>query len=260
MIHQTAIVDPGANLGPDVEVGPFSIIEKGVTIGAGSKIAAHVVVRAGTVLEEEVQVDSFTVIGGLPQDLSFDPLVLSGVRIGRRTVVREHVTIHRSTCAGGFTQIGEHCMLMAASHVGHDSTVADRVILANNVMLAGHVHVGSFTFLGGGAGVHQHCRIGEGAMISGLSRISRDVPPFCLAAERNRLSGLNLIGLRRRKFTPEAIREIKEGFHSVYDGPGNRKKRAEERLAHGVLHPPTQCFLEFFRDGKRFFVEREGAE
>lgn len=253
-IHPTAIVDSAANLAPNVEVGPYAIIEAGSTVGANCRIGAHAVIRSGTVLEERVTVDSFSVVGGLPQDLSFDPQIQSGVRIESGTVLREHVTVHRSTHAGGFTVVGANCLLMAASHVGHDSHLNSNVILANNVMLAGHVSVGAFTFVGGGAGVHQFCRIGESVMISGLTRLSMDAAPYCMVSERNHLSGLNLVGLKRRKFDREAVVELKEAYRTIFGILGNQRKLAEQALTKGVKSEQARQFLEFFLSGKRGFA------
>lgn len=258
MIHATAIVDDGANLASGVEVGPYAIVERGATVGAGCVIAAHAIVRGGTVLEEGVKIDSFAVIGGLPQDLGFDPLVVSGVRIGRQTVVREHATIHRSTHAGGFTQVGAHCFLMATCHVGHDCVVGDHVIIGNTVLLAGHVHIGQRTFLGGDAAVHQHERVGEGAMIGGGTRLALDAPPFCMVTERNELNGLNLVGIKRRQFPREAVMELKDCYRAVYAVPCNRRKAAAARLEQGVEHGPARIFLEFFLGGTRGFVSPRG--
>ena len=143
---------------------------------------------------------------------------------------------------------------MANSHVGHDSKVEDRVTLANNVMLAGHVHIGSHCFLGGGAGIHQFVRVGEGAMVGGNASISRDVPPFTIVAERNSLCGLNLVGLRRRKFESAQVALLKRGFRAVYGEVGDVRARAREALLAiepGLLVTP---FLAFFEGGKRGFV------
>ena len=143
----------------------------------------------------------FAVIGGDPQDLSFDAFATCAprLRIGSRTVIREHVTISRATKEGASTEIGSDCFLMAACHVAHDCHIGDRVVIANSVLLGGHVQVGNQAFLGGGAVIHQFCRVGESVMIGGGARISRDVAPFTLATERNAMIGLNLVGLRRRE-------------------------------------------------------------
>jgi UDP-N-acetylglucosamine acyltransferase len=245
-----------------MSIHPTAIIEEGVQLGAGCVVHAHAIVKRHSVLGDGVVVHSFAVIGGDPQYLKFDPATVSGVRVGPGTVLREFVTINRSIHAKQATTVGARCFLMANTHVGHDSAVADDVVLANNVMLAGHVTVGSHTFLGGGAGFHQFCRIGEGAIVGGLARIVQDIPPFAMAAERNRIIGLNLIGLKRRGFSREAIRELKDAFRTVYFTPGNIREVARLALAGTTFQTAeARQFLTFFTEGKRGFARarREAA-
>lgn len=237
-------------------IHPSAVIEDGVTLGDDCHIHAGVVLRAGTVLGDRVTVHPGAVLGGEPQSLGFDPSIVSGVRIGNGTTIREHVTINRASGAGAATTVGEGCFLMAASHLGHDCALANNVVLANNAMLAGHVAVGAFTFVGGGAGVHQFSRIGESVMISGLARVSRDVPPFTMVAERDELVGLNLVGLRRRGFSREAIAELKTLFRELFWRGGNARALAAAALAEGrPVTSEAQRFLEFFAEGKRGFVQ-----
>jgi UDP-N-acetylglucosamine acyltransferase len=232
-----------------------AIIEEGVTLGAGCVVQAGAIIKKHSVLCDGVVVHPYSVIGGDPQYLKFDPATVSGVRIGAGTVIREHVTINRSIHAGQATVVGARCFLMANSHVGHDCVVADDVVLANNVMLAGHVTVGGNTFLGGGAGFHQFCRIGEGVMVSGLARIALDIPPFAMAAERNEIIGLNLIGLKRRGFSRAAIGEIKDAYRTVYFRPGNISDIAKAALAGDAFKTvEARSFLTFFTEGKRGFA------
>ena len=238
-----------------MSIHPTAIIEEGVQLGAGCVVHAYAIVKKYSVLGDGVTVHSFAVIGDAPQFLKFDPVTVSGVQVGAGTVIREHATINRSIHAGKFTAVGARCFLMANVHVGHDSLVEDDVVIANNVMLAGHVTVGRNTFLGGGAGIHQFCRIGEGSVVAGLARIVQDVPPFAMAAERNELIGLNLVGLKRRNFSRDAIREIKEAFRVVYFTPGNIREVARAALADGTLKTAeARQFLTFFTEGKRGFA------
>ena len=236
-----------------MSVHATAIIEEGATLGAGCLIHAHAIIKRGTVLGDGVAVHPFAVLGGDPNFLKFDPATVSGVRIGAGTVIREHVTINRSIYAGKDTVVGSRCYLMANAHVGHDCTVGDDVVLATNIMLGGHVDVGSCTFFGGGAGAHQFCRIGEGVMIAGLARITQDLAPFLLVAERNEVSGLNLVGLKRRGISREAIGELKDCFTAVFAGSDPRKL-AVARLAAGVRSAEARRFLEFFAGGKRGFA------
>jgi UDP-N-acetylglucosamine acyltransferase len=235
-----------------MSIHPTAIIEEGVTLGAGCVVQAHAIIRRHTVLAEGVVVHPFAVIGGDPQYLKFDPATVSGVRIGAGTVIREHVTLNRSIHPGQDTVIGARCFLMANVHAGHDCIVADDVVLANNVMLAGHVEVGGFTFIGGGAGIHQFVRIGEGAMVAGLARITKDVAPFLMVAERDEVPGFNVVGLKRRGFSRDAIRELKESFRAVFSGGDPRKAAAP--LAAVVKSAEARRFLEFFAAGKRGFA------
>lgn len=237
MIHPTAIIEPGARLGLDCE------------------IHAHAIVTRHAVLGDRVVVHPFAVIGGDPQYLRFDRGLESFVRIGAGTVLREHVTINRSIHAGGATTVGEGCFLMAGSHVAHDCDVGDQVVLANQALLAGHVSVGRNAFVGGAAAVHQFVRIGEGVMLGGLARITRDLAPHTMVAERDEVSGLNLIGLKRRGFSREAIRELKACFRLVYGTPGNIREVARTLLEEKRFTTAEAAgFLAFFAGGKRGFA------
>jgi UDP-N-acetylglucosamine acyltransferase len=248
-----------------MSIHPTAIIEEGVELGAGCIVHPYAVIRRHSVLGAGVVVHSFAVIGGDPQYLKFDPATVSHVRIGDGTVIREHVTVNRSIHAGQATVIGARCFLMANAHVGHDSVIGDDVVLANNVMAAGHVTIGAQTFVGGGAGIHQFVRIGEGTMVGGLARIAQDVPPYVMAAERNEVIGLNLVGLKRRGVGREAIRELKDAFRAVYHTPGNIRELAADLMqADGVRTPEARRFLAFFAEGKRGFArarrEADGEE
>lgn len=256
-IHATAQVSESAVIGDGSSVGAFSLIEAGVVIGAGCRIASHVVLRAGVVLEDGVSVDSFAVIGGDPQSQGFDPSTESGARIGKGSVIREGVTVHRATEAGKQTVIGERCLLMAQAHVAHDCRLADEVVLCNNVMLGGHVDIGTKAFVGGGAGLHQFCRVGACAMIAGNASITGDVPPYVMAAERSLAYGLNLVGLRRANMERREIADLKRCYRAVYLGGGNLKKKAAEAVREhefGTTAPGAR-FLSFFEGGKRGFIQ-----
>lgn len=242
-----------------MSVHSTAIVEEGVTLGAGCVVQAHAILRRHTVLGDGVVVHPFAVVGGDPQYLKFDPATASGVHVGAGTVIREHVTINRSIHAGKNTIVGARCFLMANTHVGHDCIVADDVVLANNAMLAGHVEIGSFTFVGGGAGIHQFVRIGEGVMVGGLTRLTKDVAPFLMVAERDEVPGFNVVGLKRRGFSRDAIRELKDCFRTVFAG-GDPRKAAAARLAAGVASAEARRFLEFFATGKRGFVRPASGE
>jgi len=233
-------------------IHPTAIVEPGAELGDGCVIHAGAIVRAGVILGERVQVHPYAVVGGDPQVLRFDPAVRTGTRVGAGTVVREYVTINRSTEPGAFTEVGSNCLLMACSHVAHDTVVGNNVVVANAVLLAGHIVVGNNVVLGGGSAYHQFSRIGDGAMVGGLSRITLDIPPYVMIAERNEVSGLNLVGLRRRGATREAINELKEAFRLVYFKTGNIREIAREALAGGSFKGAEALnFLQFIVAGKR---------
>lgn len=247
MIHPAAAVHPGAKIGEDVEIGPFAVVEEGAEVGARCRIGAHAVIHSSARLAQKVFVDCHATVGGLPQDIHFDPATPSFVSIGEGTVLRECATVHRATTPGGTTKVGAGCLLMANAHVAHDCEVGDSAILANNVMLAGFISIGAGTFVGGGAGMHQHLRIGERAMIGGLSRVTVDLPPFCIMAERDRLSGLNIVGLRRAGFTREDIAELKKLFHAVFDGGQNPREAALAIADAAITRDCGRRFIAFLR-------------
>lgn len=237
MIHPTAIVEPGAQLGADCEVMAYAVVTKHAVLG------------------DRVVVHPFAVIGGDPQYLKFDRALRTAARIGAGSVVREHVTVNRSIYEGKATVVGENCFLMAASHIAHDCELGNHVVLANAALLAGHVMVGDHSFLGGGAAVHQFCRIGESVMVAGHASITRDVPHFTMVAERDEVIGFNAVGLKRRGFSRVAIAELKAAFHDVYYTTGNIRDVAAQRLAASAFETiEAKRFLEFFAGGKRSFA------
>lgn len=236
-------------------VHPAAIIEDGVELGSECQVHAGAILRRGTRLGRGVTVHPYAVLAGDPQDLRFDPATTTGVEVGDGCVLREYVTLNRATKPETFTRLGEKCFLMAGAHLAHDVQLGRGVILANNVLLAGHVQVGDGAFLGGGAAVHQFCRIGEGAMVGGLSRITLDVAPFTLVAERDEVSGLNLVGLRRRNLPRDTIRELKELYRKVYFEGGNIRLVAQQiQASEPPVSPEALRFLTFFLTGKRGFA------
>lgn len=241
-------------------IHPTAIIERDAQLGSDCDLHAGVIIRRHTLLGDRITVHPYAVVGGDPQDLRFDRLTESGVRIGAGTTLREHVTVNRSTKTGGFTEVGEGCFLMANVHVAHDCVVGKNVVLGNNVMLAGHVSIGDNTFVGGGVGIHQFCRIGEGVMVAGNASITRDVPHSVMVAERDDVIGLNLVGLKRRGVSRAAVVELKRAFHEVYFTPGNIRNVAETALKKGGYGTvEAKQFLEFFLGGKRSFARARRA-
>jgi len=248
-IHKTAIIGENAKLGKNVQIGPYALIEDGVITGDNVQIAAHAIIREGTILGNNVFVDSFAALGGLPQDRKFESSIKSGVKIGDNVMIREGVTVHRSTEEGSFTEVGEETLLMANSHVAHDCKVGKHVNLANGVLLGGRVCIDDFCFLGGNAVVHQHLRIGNGCIVGGRAGLNLDIPPFLMVSEHNEVHGLNKIGLRRRGFSQEEIGELKECLVQVYSEPGNPYKRALSARGNGLgKTEPANIFLTFFEN------------
>lgn len=228
-IHPTAIVSSSAEIGKDVRIGPYAILEDRARIGDGSEVFAQAQVRADSVVGERCQIGSGAMIGADPQFIGFDRSTKSGVRMGNDNVIREYVTLHRSIEENGETVIGDGNYLMNGAHVGHDSVVGSDNVMANNVLLGGHVEMGDRCFLGGGAVFHQFVRIGDFVMAQGLSGTSHDVPPYTmLAGTDNEIAGLNVVGLRRGGFEANERNEIKEVFKTVYRSQLNLKQALEE--------------------------------
>ncbi|TKJ39806.1 acyl-[acyl-carrier-protein]--UDP-N-acetylglucosamine O-acyltransferase [candidate division LCP-89 bacterium B3_LCP] len=214
--HPTAVIDTGAEIADDVQIGPFTVIENDVTIDSGTTIGPHALIASGARLGKNVRIHKSAVIGTLPQDLKFkgEPSVAI---VGDNTIIREFVTVNRGTEASERTAIGQECLIMAYAHVAHDCILEDKVIMANSVNLAGHVVLEEQVIIGGLVPIHQFVRIGCHAFIAGGTRVPKDVPPFVLAAnEPLRYAGLNSVGLKRRGFSADRIAQIKQAYKLLY--------------------------------------------
>jgi len=256
MIHETACVDPAAQIAEDVEIGPFSVIGPNVTIGPGCRIGPHVVLEGNTHLGREVEVFQFASVGAPPQDKKFEGGE-TRLEIGDRTIIRESATLHLGTEeGGGVTRVGADNLVMAYVHVAHDCQVGDQVVLSNAVTLAGHVEVGDHAIIGGMTAVHQFCRIGTYAFIGGASAISKDVPPYASAAgNRARLYGLNTVGLDRAGFAKETVDGLKRSFKALF----HRKRPRDQALAEvadsaEASLPEVQQLMTFLRESERGVV------
>ncbi|MCX5716049.1 MAG: acyl-ACP--UDP-N-acetylglucosamine O-acyltransferase [Candidatus Omnitrophica bacterium] len=214
-IHETAIVSKKAQLGKNIEIGPWCVIEDGVVIGDNTRLWQNVYVAGGTIIGKDNIIHMGAVIGHEPQHLQYKG-EKTGTRIGDANIIREYVTIHRSFKEGGITVIGNKNYLMAASHVGHDSKLGNEIVMCNNVLLGGHTEVEDKVFMGGGAASHQFSRIGTMAMIGGLTRVVQDVVPYTLLECDAEVCGLNLVGLRRSGISVEARKQIKEAYKIIY--------------------------------------------
>ncbi len=215
-IHRTAVVDPKAKIGSQVEIGPFCVIGPEVTIGDETILQSHIVIEGRVTLGARNFIGHGAIIGGAPQDLSFSSERKTRIDIGNDNVIREYCTIHRGSTDGSATKIGNKNFLMAGAHVGHNCEIGNEIIIANNCLLAGHVLVHDQAFLGGGSTFHQFMRVGRLVMVQGSSAFGKDLPPFTMAAERNAVFGLNIVGLRRTGFNANERDEIKEAFKLVY--------------------------------------------
>jgi UDP-N-acetylglucosamine acyltransferase len=229
VIHPSSIVAPGASIGAAVRIGPFCTIGPDVVIGEAAELISHVVVEGTTRIGERARLFPFCTVGMPPQDLKYagEP---TATEIGARSVLREHVTVHRGTTTGtGVTRVGADCLLMAVVHVAHDCAIGNGVVIANNVVMGGHVHIGDNAVIGGAAAIHQFVRIGRAAMIGGVSGVEADVIPFgSVMGNRAWLAGLNVIGLRRRGYDRVQIHTLRAAFRLIFRGEGVFAERVEE--------------------------------
>jgi UDP-N-acetylglucosamine acyltransferase len=248
-IHPTAIISPKAQLDSSVEVGPNVVIEEHVKVGAGTRIWANAYLTGHTEIGRDNEIHMGAVIGHEPQDLKFDRSRRTYLRIGDRNVFREYCNIHRGTEPESATVIGNECYIMATAHVGHNCVIGNHVIICNCALVAGHVHVGDRAFISGGVVIHQFTHVGRLAMFSGNARVSMDVPPFTLAAERNEIHALNLVGLRRMKISREALGELKKLYQLFYlSGMNGTQALAEASRDGAFTTSEAREFIEFVRN------------
>lgn len=249
VIHPTAVVHPKCELAEGVHVGPFAVIEEGVRIGAGCRIGPHVVIAGQTVLGSRNSIHAGCVIGDAPQDLKYQGAA-TPLSIGDGNTFREHATVHRSNQPDDPTVIGSNNFFMAHSHVGHNSRIGNRIIMANGSMLGGHVIVEDAAFISGNCAVHQFVRIGTLSIMQGGSRLSKDLPPYCALFGVNRLCGLNTVGLRRAGIGPEDRRELKDIYRRLFRG-GMNLRNALEELGGTVKSTEARHLVEFVASSKR---------
>lgn len=249
-ISPLAQVSKGARIADDVEIGPFAIVEDGAEIASGVKIWANAYICSGTTIGEGTEVHMGAVLGDLPQDLTFDKNKKTCLVIGKKCVIREHATLHRSTTEEHPTVVGDNCYLMAVSHVGHDCHLGNNVIVANGALLAGHVQVGDGAFISGNVPIHQFCRIGTLAIVGGFSGINKDVPPYMLVRGPSVVRAINLIGLRRAKFPRELITDIRNAFKALYQS-GLNTTQALEEIGKMRKTKELDHLVEFIKSSKR---------
>lgn len=250
-IHPTAIVHPAAHLGEGVSIGPYSIIEPHVTIGARTRIASHVRIGTYTTIGEDCQVHHGAVVGTTPQDLKFKGEV-TALTIGDRTIIREFAMLNRGTKAHGTTSIGHDTFIMAYVHIAHDCIIGNHVILSNATQLGGHVEIADYALTGGIVAVHQFVRIGAYAMVSGGSKVSKDICPYIkVARDPLKPVGLNTIGLRRHGFAAETIAVLKHAYRLLFRSALNISQAVEAIEREVPRMPEITCLLTFIRDSAR---------
>ena len=256
-IHPTAVVDPSAELAPDVAVGPYCVIGEDVQIGRGTRLESHVVLEPNTTLGEDCQIRQGAVLGGPPQDHKY-----RGERtyliIGNRNIIREFATIHRATGEEQATRIGDDNMIMAYCHIGHNAILGNGIIMANQVGISGHCLVEDRVVFGGLVGIHQFVRIGKFAMIGGMSKVVTDVPPFMMVDGRpTEVAGLNVLGLRRAGIPPKVRAGLKQAFRLLYRSGLNLSQGIE--AAYNEVDPSDErdYLLEFLTNIRRGYGGRQ---
>ncbi len=260
-IHPTAIVAPEAELGANVTVGPYSIIDGPVTIGDDTQIGPHVIIRPYTSIGKRCRIFQFAVVGEIPQDLKFHGEE-TRLNIGDDNVIREFATLHRGTQGGGgLTQIGHHNLLMAYTHVAHDCRLGNHIIMSNAATLAGHISVDDHAILGGLSAIHQFCRVGAHAFIGGASAVARDVPPFCMAVgNRAKIVGLNLVGLKRHGFSLATLDTLKNAFEILFTSELTLKEAILQIREKFPAEPAIATLLHFLETSERGLAPIDARE
>jgi UDP-N-acetylglucosamine acyltransferase len=249
VIHPSAVVAPEAQIADNVRIGPFCVVGAQVVLEEGVELKSHVVVEGRSHIGARTLIYPFAAIGHAPQDLKYKGEE-SSLSIGADCVIREYVTVHPGTSGDKMhTEIGHHCLLMVGVHVAHDCVVGNYVIMANNATLAGHVNVGDHVVIGGLSAIHQFVRIGAHAMIGGMSGIEHDVIPYGSAmGERASLAGLNLVGLKRRGFSRDAIHQLRHAYKTLFDGEGTLGSRLEQAEREFAGQPEVMDLIRFMKN------------
>ena len=252
MIHPTAIIADTAVIADDVEIGPYSIIGEHVEIGCGTRIDSHVVIKGPTRIGRDNHIYQFASLGDAPQDKGYggEPTRLI---VGDRNTIREYVTFSRGTVKDkGQTIVGDDNWIMAHAHVAHDCVVGNKIVMANNTALAGHVHIGDWVICGGNAGVHQFCKIGAHAFLGMFSAVSRDIPAYSMVSGQPAVvRGINSEGLKRRDFSAQQIRNIKNAYRIVFRSGKKLVEAIEEIADLAETQPELEIFLESLRSSER---------
>ncbi len=250
-IHETAIVSPEAKIGEGVKIGPYSIIESDVEIGSGTEIRSHVVLADGARIGENCRIHTGCVISTEPQDLKYDGEKTYAF-IGDNTVLREFVTVNRGTTETGSAKVGSECLIMTYSHIAHDCRVGDKVVMSNSVQLAGHVHIDEQVWLGGVVKIHQFCKIGAHAYVGADLKVVKDIPPYTLVArDPGKIEGVNIIGLHRRGFSSETIKEIQNFYKHILHSGMNVSAGIKSYREHYDISPEIKLCIDFIESSER---------
>jgi UDP-N-acetylglucosamine acyltransferase len=255
VIDPRALVDPSAELAPDVEVGPYTVIGAEVVIGAGTRIGPHAVIKGPTRIGAGNRIYQFASIGDDPQDKKYAG-ERTRLEIGNGNVFREFCTINRGTVQdAGVTRIGDENLFMVYTHVAHDSVIGSHVIMANCAMLGGHVHLDDWVVMGGFSGVHQYCKVGAHAFLANNAAVTRDVPPYVMAVGQPAAPhSVNAEGLKRRGFSAEQIRNIREAYRIVYRSDLLLADAVAKLKGLGAAQPEIRPFVEFIRASTRGLI------
>lgn len=251
-IHKTAIISPKAEIAETVSIGPFCMVGEGAVIKKGSKLISNVIIEGNTEIGEHCIIYPFATIGLPPQDLKYKN-EKTGVRIGKRNIIREYTSIHRASVGGdGFTEIGDANFIMGYVHIAHDCKIGSSVAMANAATLAGHVVVEDFAFVGGVVAIHQFTRIGAYSMVGGFSGIGQDIPPFTMASgARAKLYGLNVIGLKRHGFSDESINNLKKAYKILFREKRTLKDALKKIKSELSDTAEVMRLVEFIEKNKR---------
>jgi UDP-N-acetylglucosamine acyltransferase len=249
-IHPTAIIDPKAEIDGEVDIGPYVVIEGPVKIKRGTRVMAHAYLTGWTVIGADNEIHPGAMLGDAPQDKAYKGAE-TYLKIGDRNIFREHVQVHRGTVAGSSTAVGDDNFLMANSHVGHNCRLGNQIVIANGALLGGHVEVGNNVFISGNCVVHQFVRIGDYALMRGLSGTSRDVPPFAIVDWQHTVRGVNVVGLKRAGFDDRRIRAIREAFRVLFRKGRNLSLAVKEIEERGRANDDISALLEFINSSKR---------
>lgn len=259
-VHPTAIVEDGAKLGADTVIGPYCLVGPDVELGDGVELMSHVVISGNTKIGARTRIFPHACIGLPPQDLKYKG-EKTYLTIGANNIIREHATLHPGTASGrGETRIGDGCLFMVNTHVAHDCTIGNNVVMANNAVMGGHVTIDEYAIIGGNSAIQQFVRIGKHVMIGGMSGAEADVIPYgSVAALREGLAGLNLIGLRRRGFTREEIHTLRRAYRLMFAAEGTLTERVNDVAEMFADSPSVMEVIEFIRaDASRPIMQPSG--